>query len=277
MHKLSKQAKQPGCIEKLNQLICWCLVKTLTLSANSQTIGRHLVSNVRISRQRHHDFAQVNQGGWLVFHGKDGFVTAKTEIIQYIFCKFILENNKWKAIFLWQILQRGEYFQLTKTITWLWRWLPKVVETADTNNSPSQDSNQPDDLFQSKYFTCPVIAIAGHTLCFESTFKKFPKGIHRNQDWLQIWQYHQLVVLWFSFYEYRLMIVINRIKNCYIFSQVSFQGHLVSSLIDSTFSSPKKASAIKLVTSVWFPPRCVQATGTVWLAWFVFVIALAYL
>ena len=272
-------------MEKLNQLICCCLVKTLTLSANSQTIVRHLVSNVRNSRQRHYDFAQVNQR-WLVFTlrmvlfssiGDTSIITAKRGIIQYIFCKFMLENNKWKATFLRHILQRGEYFQLTKTITWLWRWLPKVVETADTNNSPSQDSNQSDDLFRSKYFICPVIAIAGHTFCFESTFKKFPKGVHRNQDWLQIWQYHQLVVLWFSFYEYRLMIVINRIKNCYLFSQVSFQGHLVSSLIDSTFSSPKRASAIKLVTSVWFPPRFVQATGTAWLAWFVFVIALAYL
>ena len=29
----------------------------------------------------------------------------------------------------------------------------KVVETSVTNNSPSQDSNNPDDLFQSRYVT----------------------------------------------------------------------------------------------------------------------------
>ena len=28
----------------------------------------------------------------------------------------------------------------------------QVVETSVTNNSPSQDSNHPDDLFQSRYF-----------------------------------------------------------------------------------------------------------------------------
>ena len=29
----------------------------------------------------------------------------------------------------------------------------QVVETSVTNNSPSQDSNHPDDLFQSRYVT----------------------------------------------------------------------------------------------------------------------------
>ena len=29
----------------------------------------------------------------------------------------------------------------------------QVIETSVTNNSPSQDSNHPDDLFQSKYVT----------------------------------------------------------------------------------------------------------------------------
>ena len=29
----------------------------------------------------------------------------------------------------------------------------QVVETSVTNNSPSQDSNPPDDLFQSRYVT----------------------------------------------------------------------------------------------------------------------------
>jgi len=29
----------------------------------------------------------------------------------------------------------------------------QVVKISDTNNSPSQDSNHPDDLFQSRYLT----------------------------------------------------------------------------------------------------------------------------
>ena len=40
-------------------------------------------------------------------------------------------------------------------IAWLWRWIPhRNVEMSVTNNSPSQDSNQPGDLFQSRYVTC---------------------------------------------------------------------------------------------------------------------------
>jgi len=44
---------------------------------------------------------------------------------------------------------------LTKTITWLWRWLLHRLSKSITitNNSPSQDSNHPDDLFQSRYVT----------------------------------------------------------------------------------------------------------------------------
>ena len=77
----------------------------------------------------------------------------------------------------WRVFSTDKDYHLTLKMA-----SARVVETADTNNSPSQDSSHPDDLFQSKYFTCPVIALAWHTLCFESTFKKFPKGIHRNQD-----------------------------------------------------------------------------------------------
>ena len=49
-------------------------------------------------------------------------------------------------------LTRVFEFQLTKTIT-LKMAPAQVVETSVTNNSPSQDSNHPDDLFGSRYVT----------------------------------------------------------------------------------------------------------------------------
>ena len=39
----------------------------------------------------------------------------------------------------------------------------QVVETSVTNNSPSQDSNHPDDLFQSRYVT-PQTYVINHFL-----------------------------------------------------------------------------------------------------------------
>ena len=39
--------------------------------------------------------------------------------------------------------------------TWLWRWLPHRLSKRQSlnNDSPSQDSNHPDDFFQSRYVT----------------------------------------------------------------------------------------------------------------------------
>ena len=47
-------------------------------------------------------------------------------------------------------------FQLTNTTTWFWRWLPHRLSKrllSLTTVLPSQDSNHPDDLFQSRYLT----------------------------------------------------------------------------------------------------------------------------
>ena len=63
----------------------------------------------------------------------------------------------------WNRSQGFLNFQLTNTTTWLsWKMASaQVVETSVTNNSPSQDSNHPDDLFQSKY-----IIVKWYMKCF---------------------------------------------------------------------------------------------------------------
>ena len=43
------------------------------------------------------------------------------------------------------------HFQQVKTVTWLWRWLLHGMSPSVANNIPSQDSNHPDGLFQSRY------------------------------------------------------------------------------------------------------------------------------
>ena len=56
-----------------------------------------------------------------------------------------------------QIAHKG--FQLTKTMVKM--ALAQVVETTVPNNSPSQDSNRPGNLFQSRYLVqCNIILIA---------------------------------------------------------------------------------------------------------------------
>ena len=53
-----------------------------------------------------------------------------------------------------QITPQGFWIFNWLTITWLLRWLQhtQVVETSVANNSPSQHSNHPDDLFQSRCY-----------------------------------------------------------------------------------------------------------------------------
>ena len=55
----------------------------------------------------------------------------------------------------------------------------KVVVTSVTNNSPSQDSNHPDDLFQSRYVTSgfkPFSYVAGKEIIDEELEKLLHKG-----------------------------------------------------------------------------------------------------
>ena len=42
----------------------------------------------------------------------------------------------------------------------------QVVETSVTNNSPSQDSNHPDDLFQSRYVTTGFKSFSNNIVIF---------------------------------------------------------------------------------------------------------------
>ena len=54
----------------------------------------------------------------------------------------------------------------------------QVVETSVTNNSPSQDSNHPDDLFQSRYVTPgfkPFSYKEGPGFVEPARFSKVPK------------------------------------------------------------------------------------------------------
>ena len=48
---------------------------------------------------------------------------------------------------------------------------PQVVETSVTNNSPSQDSYHPDDLFQSRYVTPGFKPFSYLSLYFKHSYK----------------------------------------------------------------------------------------------------------
>ena len=54
----------------------------------------------------------------------------------------------------------------------------QVVETSVTNNSPSQDSNHPDDLFQSRYENTITLAFSILTK-FDIKFLENAWGFHR--------------------------------------------------------------------------------------------------
>ena len=63
-------------------------------------------------------------------------------------------NINYYDAFIWDINQCGSHFQTLKAAS------AQIVKTSVTNNSPSQDSNHPDDLFQSRYQTLILLRAA---------------------------------------------------------------------------------------------------------------------